>query len=276
MTREKREVLDASLQRLDLGLYRAANSDLATMDDEALKAHFATAGWSERRVFAPTTTMAETMSMRWIRGQGVEIGAGRNPTPLFGNTHCTYADIRSDTGFGGDPELVFDLEGEQAPIGTNDFVIASHVLEHCDSFLRGLHNLTCSVKPGGVVYVVLPDKRFLHDQHWLPDYDFAHHATEWTSPLAHAEEHDRLFVGSLEGDVTQNPHAHIDAAAAEGLASGKLPAAERYLTHKHNYAFHGWLTIMIEGLKFLESPFVIEDCAFGRERMDCHFILVAR
>ncbi len=107
----------------------------------------------------------------------------------------------------------------------------------------------------------------------MPDFDFAHHVQEFNEPLINSDMHDRLFTGSVQGDARLNAHAEIDAATAEGLATGKLLPEERYLTHKHNYDFHTWITIMVESLAFLKSPFTIADCAFGLERMDCHFVL---
>jgi SAM-dependent methyltransferase len=232
---------------------------------------------SEPRSLRRSSGIPETMSMRWLRGHGMEIGAGRNPTPLFGDTSCVYADIRTDTSFGGAPELVFDLEAEAAEgHGAFDFIIASHVLEHCDSLIRAIANLTNAVTPTGVVYIVLPDKRYLNDQNWMPDFNFDHHIQEWRDPLANAELHDRLFTGSLHGDVQINPHADISDATAHALMAGRLLPEDRYLAHKHNYDFQHWTAVMMQSLVFLKSPFTIADCAFGLERMDCHLVLTLK
>lgn len=261
----------------DLGVYRRANQDLAHLSDEQLTAHFRTSGLNERREFAQVSTTAAKFSMRWLRGRGLEIGAGRNPTPLFGNTTCTYSDIAVDSAFGGSAELFFSLDaplsGDQA--GKYDFVIGSHVLEHCDSLIRGFDNLLKSLKPSGVAYIVLPDKRFLFDEHWMPYYDFDHHVREYSEPFAFARQHDREFLNSIGADVSINAHADIPPDLAAAIASGYLPDDQRFMAHKHNYRFNDWLKLLQQSLSYLEAPFVVEDAGFGRERMDCHFILAA-
>ena len=258
----------------DAKLYRLNSQDLRHLDDRALESHFDRHGGKERRVFSRTETTAELMSMRWLRGRGIEIGAGRNPTPLFGDATCVHADISSATSFGGSAQYILDLGRTPAEtVGEFDFAIAAHVLEHCDSFIRGLSNLLSAVNEKGAVYVVLPDKRYLFDQNWLPDFDFDHHLAEWRDPLANADMHDRLFLGSLTTDVRFNEHAEFSDELAEALERRELPADQRFLAHKHNYRFSDWIRLVDQSLTAMQSPFRIEDCAFGRERMDCHFIL---
>ncbi len=266
------------MKQFDLSIYRRANQDLAGLSDEELRQHFFSSGRSERRVFAQTESATETMSMRWLRGHGLEIGAGRSPTPLVEGVLCHYADIAADSAFGGSAQSFFSLEGQLADEFRSrfDFVIASHVLEHCDSFIRGFENLLATLKPSGVGYVILPDKRYLFDHHWVEDYSFQHHVAEYRDPLAFAAEHDRAFLGAMKTDPGLTPYADLSPALAQALRDGRIPQAERFISHKHNYRFADWIKIVPEALEFVKSEFVVEDASFGRERMDCHFILVRR
>ena len=255
-------------------IYRRNSMDLRHMDDRQLREHFHAHGKRERRIFALVDTTIERMSMQWLRGRGIEVGAGRNPTPLFGMTECVYADISTTSAFGGSAEHVLNLDYTPVQqVGEFDFAIAAHVLEHCDSFIRGLSNLLSAVNQEGVVLVVLPDKRYLHDQHWLPDYDFKHHLEEWRDPLINAEMHDRLFVSAFTTNVRLNEHAEFSEEVAAAFESGRMPEQQRFLSHKHNYDFSGWIRLVDRSLEVLERGFRIQDCAFGAERMDCHFIL---
>lgn len=262
------------MRNFDVAFYRANSQDLHHLGDRELKRHFEEHGHKERRVFARTDTTIEQMSMRWLRGKGIEVGAGRNPTPLFGDATCVYADVSSDSAFGGNTEHVLDLDQEpKGQKGAFDFAIAAHVLEHCDSFIRALSNLTSIVKETGVVLVVLPDKRYLHDRFWLPDFEFQHHLDELREPLVHADMHDKQFLSAFGDDVRNNEHADYSGDIGEAIEAGRMPAGKRFISHKHNYGFADWIQIMERSLEALGSGFRIEDCAYGRERMDCHFVL---
>ena len=47
--------------------------------------------------------------------------------------------------------------------GTQDFVIANHFIEHCQNPVFALENLVRVLRPGGVLYLAVPDKRFTFD-----------------------------------------------------------------------------------------------------------------
>jgi hypothetical protein len=260
--------------KFDSDIYRRNSIDLRDMDDRQLREHFLNHGKREHRIFASVHTTIERMSMRWLRGRGIEVGAGRNPTPLFGETECVYADISTTSAYGGGAEHVLDLN--YTPVhtfGEFDFVIAAHVLEHCDSFITGVANLLSAVNRQGVVLIVLPDKRYLHDRLWLPDYDFQHHLEEWRDPLINAEMHDRLFLNAFTTNVRLNEHAEFSEEVAAAFESGHMPRQQRFLSHKHNYDFSGWIRLVDWSLETLKCEFRIQDCAHGAERMDCHLVL---
>jgi predicted SAM-dependent methyltransferase len=46
---------------------------------------------------------------------------------------------------------------------SQDFVIANHFLEHCQNPIRTVQNLLRVLKPAGVLYLAIPDKRFTFD-----------------------------------------------------------------------------------------------------------------
>lgn len=60
-----------------------------------------------------------------------------------------------------------------------DFLLASHVLEHCANPLKAMKEWLRVLKPGGIILLVLPDKRFTFDrqrmvtsfEHLLEDYN---------------------------------------------------------------------------------------------------------
>ncbi len=249
--------------RLDLEIYRRENPDLAHLSSRELRSHFGQHGFRERRSFTRTHDAASHFSMRWLRGDGIEIGAGSSPTPLFGGATAVLADSDPTLKYGGSrADSIFSIDDDNlaAAIGrTFDFVVASHVLEHADSFIRAVKNTCDIVAPGGVVYIVLPDIDFLHDREWMPSFSFEHHVEEFSDRLVHAEMHD---------DLIKAEHRRLHGNDLQ------IPPDERFLHHKHNYRFHGWTKLLVEALTFLGTPATLADAGYGRNRYDCHYILL--
>jgi SAM-dependent methyltransferase len=256
-------------------IYRAYNLDLRHLSDEEAVAHF-TAHPDERRVHAATVDTCSFLSMRWLRGNGVEIGAGGNPTPLFGNASALVADCDSDLVFGG-KQLDFhkSLDAPDFAAGGKifDFAIASHVLEHVDSVLRALENLIAVTKVGGLVYVVLPDIEWLNDSTWIPAFDFEHHVIEYGNALAFSSHHDEIYLDAFEKTTLTEEHAYINEEYRQALHNRSIPQAMRFMHHKHNYKMQGWLDLMVEARGFLGNTYQLVDIRYGHERKDCHFVL---
>ena len=104
-----------------------------------------------------------------------------------------------------EPDIIDN--GEQlTTIGDNtqDFVIANHFIEHCQNPIRTLQNLFRVLKPAGVLYMAVPDKRFTFDadrpcttiEHIMRDFV---EGPEW-SKRQHFEEWSRL-VNKRTGDA---------------------------------------------------------------------------
>ncbi len=287
------------VDRFDVATYRKLNLDLAELglSDEQLRDHFLRHGHMERRVFAPTSSTSEYLSMRWLRGVGIEIGAGSSPTPVFGDATVVYADI--DGGgriFGAsDVSIRYSID---APVpaelkGRFDFAVISHVLEHSDVFLDALKHLMEMLKPGGIAYVVVPDKRYLVDKEWMADFPIEHHIDEIRSPGIYDADHDRAALSALRNHPElSNPsgdhQVFHDAPGSTGaarfdepdfrelLAKDSKDNTYRFAIHKHTYPPEGWTRIFSDAQRFLDFEFKIIEARYGAERFDCHFILQKR
>jgi len=116
-----------------------------------------------------------TVADRHLVGEGLEIGALQDPLPVRRGVKVRYVDIADTEALrqlhprkAGRHLVDVDIvdNGERlATIGdrTQDFVIANHFLEHCEDPIGTLRNLLRVVRPGGVVYLSVPDKRFTFD-----------------------------------------------------------------------------------------------------------------
>lgn len=256
-------------------IYRRYNFDLSDMTDEELAEHFRL-HQHEPRIHAAASSTVEALSMRWLRGDGIEIGAGARPTPLYGNATVLKSDSDRQLTFGGDAidiqAAIDDPQFAAAHRGRFDFAVASHVLEHADSFLRAVETMLSITRADGIVYIVLPDMNGGRDKDWIPDFDFVHHLDEYRDPLVHAGLHDRLFV---EGNAMRHPENYANAMHVyeQMVASRKVAPNLRFLYHKHSYAFDGWLRLFIAAQDFFAQRFRLVDVRFGHERSDCHFVL---
>ena len=264
-----------------LDVYRSHNLDIAKLSDEALVAHFL-GNQGDRRVYAKTDNTAEFLSMRWLRGDGFEVGAGAHPTPLYGNARALLSDCDDSHAFGGervdiagsidDPAFWRDKEDNF------DFVIASHVLEHVDSLLLALANLLKITRNNGIIYIVLPDILFLHDKEWMPYYGFEHHIEEYNHPHHNDDLHDNVVIEYIKSKscdknkVNKAIHAQISDRYLASVQGGNIPETDRFMHHKHNYDFNGWLYTLHQSISFFSNRMQFVDSRYGHERMDCHFV----
>ncbi len=117
-----------------------------------------------------------TIADRHLRGEGIEIGAMQDPLRVRRGVKVRYVDWLSTEALramhpnkAGRHIVTVDIvdDGERLTTiadRTQDFVIANHFLEHCEDPIGTLRNLLRVVKPGGVVYLSVPDKRHIFDR----------------------------------------------------------------------------------------------------------------
>lgn len=119
---------------------------------------------------------------------GVELGPLNKPLILREDGEVLYADHRStedlrrkyaehDTVVGAQASTIVDVDlvlenqtlpealGSRAPV---DYVVASHVLEHIADPVGWLAEIAGILRDGGVLFLVVPDKRFTFDFYRTP------------------------------------------------------------------------------------------------------------
>src|SRR5665213_2692013 len=128
----------------------------------------------------PAPSEALTMLARYVSGRGLEIGPGHQPFNLrFPGVSVRYVDRwepaqnaglfpeLGDDVFFPEPDIVSDLNVEGLSMVANeseDFVIASHVLEHLTDPVAQLADIHRVLRPGGIVLILLPDRRRTFDR----------------------------------------------------------------------------------------------------------------
>jgi SAM-dependent methyltransferase len=153
----------------------------------------------------------------YLSGHGIEIGALHNPLQVPPSARVKYVDrlpiaqLREQYPELNDKELVeVDIldDGERLSTiadASQDFVIANHFVEHSQDPIGAVLNMLRVLKPGGVLYLAIPDKRCCFDsdrpvtpiEHLLRDHA---EGPEW-SRAQHFEEWARLVNKTAEAEV---------------------------------------------------------------------------
>lgn len=164
----------------------------------------------------------ELIANTYLSGNGIEIGALHNPLKVPKEARVKYVDrmhvpeLRKQyRELEASPLVSVDIiaDGERLdpiPDGTQDFVIANHFLEHCQNPINAFINMLRVLRPGGTLYLAIPDKRYTFDvdrpvtsfEHLMRDYTEGpewskrHHFTEWSQVVNKVEEE-----GASEAEV---------------------------------------------------------------------------
>src|SRR3954451_10287044 len=196
----------------------------------------------------------DDLAFRYLHGDGIEIGALYRPQRLPADARVQHVDHAPHDELqriypGHDWIQAPDVVDEAESLGSFadesvDFVIANHVLEHIEDPVKGLNTFLRVVRPGGIVFLTLPDPRYSFDgrrerttvEHVLRD----HREGPETSRRAHYEEWAHVIEGLVDP-------ADVERRAAE---------FEREGTRNH---FHVWeLGTFLELLFALDLPVAIE------------------
>lgn len=196
----------------------------------------------------PEVDLRSQLARRYLHGAGLEIGALHNPLPLPPGVAVEYVD-RMDVAqlrqhypeLAACPLVPVDIidNGERlvtVPDGSQDFVIANHFLEHCQDLIGTVRHFFRVLRPGGVLFAALPDKR----------YTFDHRRA--VTPLEHlwddhtcGPEHSRRdhYI-----DYVRNVHPELSEAEASRRVEDLL--AQGYSIHFHVWTQKEMLELLVD------------------------------
>jgi SAM-dependent methyltransferase len=186
---------------------------------------------------ADLATFREDLARRYLQGDGIEIGALHRPLRLPAAARVRYVDIMSrdellathSSAVYGDPRWVVNTDviddGERLESFADqsvDFVIANHMLEHTEDTIAALQHLVRVLRPGGVLFLTLPDARHTFDalrprttvEHLLRDHregpnaSREEHYREWAVVECLPEERIAERVAQFASQRTRN-HFHV-------------------------------------------------------------------
>ena len=181
----------------------------------------------------------------YLEGTGIEIGALHNPMPVdrrratvryvdrlpLEEQRRQYPELADHPLVA--PDIIADAD-RLTPLAdeSQDFVIANHLLEHLPDAIGAMKEWYRVLRPGGILFLALPDKRVTFDKH-RPRTTLAHLVADHRdrgegSRSSHYEEYARL-VHNMEGD---------DA----------VREAARLMETSYSIHFHVWIPEDIERL----------------------------
>jgi GT2 family glycosyltransferase/glycosyltransferase involved in cell wall biosynthesis/SAM-dependent methyltransferase len=183
----------------------------------------------------------EDVAAMYLHGDGIEIGALQNPLKVADTARVRYVDrmskgeLRAHYPELADQPLVdVDLidDGEHLatfPDRSVDFVIANHFLEHAEDPIATLGTLLRVVRPGGRVFLAVPDKRASFDrrrtvtplEHLVADHE--------EGPTRSRRQHYEDWVRLVEPEFGRNWSNEEAARRADELQR------QNYSIH-----FHAW------------------------------------
>ena len=177
----------------------------------------------------------DRVAARFLRGHGIELGALNFPLGLPADVEVTYVDYLPATELRVhhahlqqefvEPDVVDDGETLSSFADNSlDFIAASHFIEHTEDPVATLASHLRKLRPGGIVFLVVPDKRFTFDKS-RPTTPIDHfHRDHRQGPDGSRMEHYREWARLVD----QVPAGEVDAAA-------ETNASRRFSIH-----FHTW------------------------------------
>jgi SAM-dependent methyltransferase len=219
----------------------------------------------------------------YLIGEGLEIGPLHQPLAIPAHARARYVDRMSAADLRREyPELVdWDLtepdivdDGEKLETiaaESQDFIVANHFLEHTENPVGTIETHLSKLKPGGVLFYAVPDKRFTFDfrrpvtpiEHMLADYEEGPER----SRSEHYEEWCRLVINEESTGTAEQ-------AASEEWVRERAAQLEDagYSIHMHVWTQAEFLELVLAMRSRFEEAFDLEAAA----RVGIEFIVVLR
>ncbi len=176
----------------------------------------------------------------FIFGKGIEIGALHHPLELPPHAEVQYVDHLSTPDLksrypelNGDSIISVDIvdDGEtlvSIPDASQDFVIANHLLEHCQNPIGTLENWLRVLNKDGVLFLSIPDKRYTFDcsrpitaldhviRDWRegPEWSRKQHYQEWARLVERVSKEQIQPRANILAQSNVSIHFHVWTADA--------------------------------------------------------------
>jgi len=177
------------------------------------------------------------LAMRYLKGEGIEIGALHNPVFLGPFARAKYVDRMSVKDLVLEYQELRGLDLVEPDIVDNgevlskvspnsvDFIIANHFIEHCEDPIRTIKNFSIKLKNNGILYLAVPDKRFTFDKE------------RESTPYEH------LVLDHESGPEISRRNHYLDWANCFHEKASVETIANSLMEREHSIHFHVWMKI---------------------------------
>lgn len=216
------------------------------------------------------------LAARFLHGAGLEIGPLHLPLATPPHAEVRYVDrlpveqLRAEypelAGWNLTPVDVLDDGEALATIGpeSQDFIVANHFLEHCENPIGTIETHLGKLRPGGVLFYAVPDKRYTFDfrrpvtplEHMVADYEDGPER----SRREHYDEWARLVLVE-EGETEEQQQEKARRLEADG-----------YSIHMHVWTQAEFMQMILACRERLDGAFEVEAAA----RQGIEFMVVLR
>lgn len=142
---------------------------------------------------------------RYLNGSGINVGAGDDPLRLPPGTGAVRPWDQRD----GDAQHLRGVAD-----GSLDFCYSSHCLEHMRDVAEALRSWARVVRPGGWLYVVVPDFRLYEKLSW---------------PSMYNDDHKHTFSLDVTRGGGRPNHWHVDTDVRAALSAAGAELVEARL-----------------------------------------------
>ena len=214
----------------------------------------------------------------YLFGEGIEVGPLHLPLAIPPHARVRYVDrmtvedLRKHYAELAEWDLTpVDIvdNGEQLATieaESQDFIVANHFLEHTENPIGTIQTHLGKLKPGGILFYAVPDKRFTFDyrrpvtllEHLVADYE--------EGPERSRAEHYEQWTRGVPGEI------HPEATEEEIVARARELDALDYSIHMHVWTQAEFLAMILEVRARTDGAFDIEAAA----RQGIEFMVVLR
>jgi len=229
------------------------------------------------------SSVREFLAYHYLRGTGLEVGALDKPMKIPKGVKVKYVDrmdhdelLRQYPELSGKKLVDIDIvtDGEtlrEVANESQDFLIASHFLEHCEDPIATLKNFLRVCKPAGILFIALPDKRYTFDrdrpettyEHLLRDHRMGaaesrrDHFREWVRYVDRKSELEVESESSRLQAMSYSIHFHVFTGPSMTKILERLREEEGMEFEMEAYLQNGDEFVSILRKRSLNSPQVL-------------------
>jgi len=194
------------------------------------------------KTYVPVTRQRIHLA-RHLSGEGIEIGALHRPLlPLPKKvTKIEYVDRKTTDELRErytelekrrlvDVDIIGKAESLELDSESQDFIIANHLIEHTEGTFQTIENFCRILRPNGILFMAVPDKRYTFDK--------------YREPVKYKHLLDEYHNG-FEDSRYDHYHEWLTRVKMKNNKQKMTPSAihnkiEEYLKENRNIHFHAW------------------------------------